>query len=189
MPSHVCVAPDGAIWSFGWQRSLIKGDMEEENDYPQVRRFSRDGQQTGAFLPRSQFSPSMKPFPAYGGLWMARAAKDRVGSFAHRSQAGHREEWVELDLEGNLIGRWPLPARPGGGFAFTLSGDVYIVTPRTADRARELLRLNRDAGAWDVMSEYPAARGLLLGAEGDDLVFTAPPTPGFRLQWFRAPAR
>jgi hypothetical protein len=130
----------------------------------------------------------LPPFTVARGLWKVRAAKGSVGALAYPAHAGHELEWVELDLEGNLIGRWTLPGYPNGGYAYTESGEIDAQFMARDDHP--LLVLDRESSTWkparDTKPEWDQNRsfGLLLGAGGDHLVFHAQPTSGVRLLWF-----
>ncbi len=158
---------------------------EDREDYFQVRKFSKEGKQAGAYLPRSLFPGGLAPFSGCRGLWLVRAVADRIGALAYRSDAGHQPEWVELNLDGKLIGRWKLGRDADGGLAYTSDARLFA---RSWDRksGKPLLsRLDKDSSAW-IAVENPMPgdefrAGLLLGADENDLVFAEP--GGLRLRW------
>ena len=188
MPAHLTFDRDHSLWVFGWQRDSAHA-AEDPQDYFQVRKFSKDGTEIGAYLPRSLFPGKLKPFGGQRGLWLARAASDRIGALAHPSDAGHDPEWIELDLEGKLIGRWKLGRRLDGGLAYTSDARLFTRWWDRKSRKPLLWRLDKEASAWvgveDPLPEDEFRAGLLLGADGNDLVFAE--QGGFRMRW--APAR
>jgi hypothetical protein len=154
IPAHVCFAPDHSIW--------IVGDEDFKHgqppDYFLLRHYSREGQLIGQYFPKSSFSPEARFTQVIVGGWKLRIADGRVGFSVEQE---HGRSWVEADLTGKEIGRWTMPeaSRP---VAMTESGTVYAA-------GRELSVLDRSSGSW---KPVPApSGGLLLGAEGDTLVF------------------
>ncbi len=55
LPNSIAFAADHSIWSFGWQRVSGTSGRPAPN-YMAVRHYSAEGQQLGAYLPRSLFS-------------------------------------------------------------------------------------------------------------------------------------
>jgi len=185
MPAHICFAPDHSIWSFGWQRDLLHNELADSEEHFVFRRYSRDGAETGQFLPRSSFPPGLSPATVSVGLWKIRAAHDRIGALAFLHSEGRQPEWIELDLRGNLIGRWKLPALPRGGLGFTASGGLYVRLPEA-----RLAVLDRNTAVWTPLDvDFPPGErpGILLGAEGDDLVFSVASPGNIRMRWLRPP--
>jgi len=183
-PAQVCFDQNHFLWVFGWHRDGERGAPEEPKDPYLVRKLSIDGKEMGRYLLRSQFG---SPFYSSRGLWQVCAAKDRIGALAQR--VGAHPELIELDLEGRLIGHWPLGKRSNGGYAYTSDGRLFA--KRFAKSGvRELVEFDRNTGAWIAVEDVSAKAGedfqygLLLGAEGNQLVFAD--GPGQRLLW--APA-
>jgi hypothetical protein len=172
MPMHLCFDGERRLWAFGWQRDVEINDREDDEDYMLVRRFSNDRKENGGFLPRALFPGKLDPFAGQRGLWRVAAAKDRIGGLAYRNTAGHQREWIELDLEGNLIGRWTLDLDMHGGYAYTRSARLFA----GGQGGGALLEFHRDRRAW-IPVDGPEHdqdtwnRSLLLGATGDELVF------------------
>ena len=74
--------------------------------------------------------------------------------------------WVETDLSGRELGRWPLDH---DAYPVVLSGDDTAYTELR--RGRALLRLDRTLGKW-IPAGIPMPPGaFLLAAEKTDLVF------------------
>jgi hypothetical protein len=177
MPMQLCFDADHFLWAFGWQRGADRNHFEDTQDYFQVRKFSKDGLEVGRYLPRSLFSTKLSPFSAHRGLWWARAAGDRIGAFARSSDSGGQSEWVELDLQGRLIGRWPVGRIPHGGHAYTADGRLFSKTMDARTKSYRLLLFDRTTLAWTPVADLSTgetkdfAQALLLGASGNDLVF------------------
>ena len=167
-PSQVCFAPDHSIWMLGYEDPL-----PETGDFPIFRHYSREGQQLGAFVPRSELlawggeRADNALFPIVG-FWSMRATKDRIGAVLH--VAGLKRTWVELDLNGNLIGHWTYDLSWEESFepaAFTDRGSLY---------GNHWIGLNRDGififdKATSTWKPVPSLEhGHLIGADGDRLV-------------------
>ncbi|MEX2261216.1 MAG: hypothetical protein WD696_04655 [Bryobacteraceae bacterium] len=192
MPTQICFAPDHTTWTFGWQRGAPDFVREDGEDYFMVRRYSKNGKELGAYLPRSLFPPGLSPSSPGRGFWVIRAAdSDRIGALAYRGSS--REEWIEWDRSGKLIGRWKLDFEPNGGLAYTTDGRLYFHTwSRGAGRkGSRLVVLDRETSSW---KEVPAPQtrnpydrvNILLGADGNHLVFSMVPGET-RLGWFAPP--
>ena len=164
MPSHVAFGPDHSIWSIGWQRDAVQHEIGDREDYAIVRRFNREGRPTGAFLQRSLWPGKGDPVYAHGGHWSLAVAKDRLGAFV-RSNEVH--EWIEWNFDGQLISRTPLPEEPSGR-AYTVSGKLYA----TLRDSQKLVVLDTQSQTWKPVPEPVERFKLLLGADGDELVFT-----------------
>jgi hypothetical protein len=166
-PMALCFAPDHSIWAAGWQRSP-KGDVEDPSGYSVVHKFSSDGTLAGEFLLRSEFPPGLPP--AGSGISWIRAADDRVGMMLYPGQTSENPEWVEMDFSGNLIGRWKL-GRTGqnGGFAFTADARLFARSYNAETKKDQLLSFDRNSSSWQAVDG--GVKGLLLGADRNDLVF------------------
>ena len=166
---HLTVARDGSLWAFG----RVFGDWGETKDKPHmmVRKYSRDGSELGAVLPRAAF-PDW-PHPAKEAAMAG--WKDRVGFVTMDG------EWVEISTEtGEQVFRRKL-AQPKGfrlhGAAYGPEGDLYL-SGRARDAANKAIqvyaRLDRASGTW--IDVTPSANGTpysgltIVGAEGDSVV-------------------
>lgn len=166
IPSAFAFGPDHSIWAVGWAR---KPNDYPESEYAIVRKYSRDGVQTGAYLQRSLFPPGLEP--GSGGISWIQVAQDRIGMMLYPGQTSQFPEWVELGLEGNLIGRWKVGAWNGGGYGYTEDGRLYSY-PYNRDLKRgELKTFDRAISSWKLVENGPQPTGYLLGAEGNSLVF------------------
>ncbi len=150
-----------------------------------VRKVSKDGKEVGAYLAQSLFGGL--GFSAGLGLWRVRAANDRVGLLAYAG-TDHELEWVELNLEGKLLGRWTLGARKDGGYAYTADGRLYGKSWDEKGKPR-LTVFDRAKRSWIPVQDRSGGAGqdlsmhLLLGADQNDLVFTR---DGAQLIWVKS---
>jgi hypothetical protein len=184
MPAAFVFAPDHSIWTVGWARKP-NGEYPE-SEYAIVRKYSRDGVQTGAYLQRSLFPSGLQP--GGSGVSWIQVAKDRVGMMLYPGQTSQFPEWVELDLQGNLIGRWKIGEWNGGGYGYTEDGQLYSY-PYNRDLKRgELKAFDRATSSWKPVESGPQPTGFLLGAEGNSLVFRVRHTgniDGVHTLWFK----
>ena len=177
-PTQACFALDHSIWTLGWQG--VKASRKND-DYFVLRNYSQDGQELGAFLPRSSFEPEPDPVGPMTGLWQLRIINGRIGALFYRSsilgpwQKSRSMQWIEVDLKGKVLGRWEVGAE-WAPEAFTQSGTLY-----TQD-GDAVLMFDRSTKAWRRVADTPA--GFLLGADGDSLVFEVRGTS--RLRWVPA---
>jgi hypothetical protein len=184
IPSAFAFGSDHSIWTVGWAR---RPNDYAETEYAIVRIYSRDGVQTGAYLQRSLFPPGLEPGGS-GVSWL-QVAKDRVGMMLYPGQTSQFPEWVELDLHGNLIGRWKIGESDGGGYGYTEGGQLYSY-PYSRERKRGALKtFDRATSSWKLVESGPQLTGYLLGAEGNSLVFHVQHTgniDGVHTLWFKA---
>jgi hypothetical protein len=181
MPSSICFDSKHALWAFGWQRDAIRNENDDSEEYLLFRKFSPDGKQIGAYAPRSLFrkNPGLAPGTGQGGAWRLRASGDRVGAITNSSGTNGPKgfveddhEWIELSLDGTLIGHWKLGNDTGMGTAFISS----LGFCRQNIWGQRVEYLDRGTGAWKTLGVSAAdagggALGNLLGADGDYLVF------------------
>lgn len=176
-PTYVCFAPQGDLWVFGWQKDADDPSREDRKDYAQVWRFSRDGREAGKYLPRSEFPGWAAPFGPGRGFWRVQALQDRIGAFIYPNHSGLEPQWIEMGVDGKLIGRWAIGEMPNGGFAYTSDARLFSKAWRENGQVPMLRTFDRSTGAW-VPIRHPEnpefARGLLLGSDGEDLVFASP---------------
>jgi len=175
-PAHVCFDRNHSLWTFGWQRHS-SGDREEPSNYMMFRKYSADGSEAGRYGPRSFLPGRSAPGGASFGLWRLRVADDRVGALSED------RVWIELGLDGHLIGKWPLGRDLQRGLAFTSNARLCRQTPGKTMPGIECF--DRGTGAWKNGGDAPVS-GLLLGAQGDELVFSQ--NEGLiRLYWVKVP--
>jgi hypothetical protein len=186
LPDAACFGPDHSIWVMGTQFAPLRDgdsiDHVEPGDYNLVRKYSLDGKQIGAFVARSSFPAGLPPASAG---WM-RASGSRVGVMTYSGPAANNPEWIELDLDGKLMGRWKLGPRSKGdpdthntiyslqSFAFTLDGRLFAETMTCAALHRcsyQLVSLDRNTTTWKATDGSPVNSSLhLLAADGNDLI-------------------
>ena len=86
-------------------------------------------------------------------------------------QTSENPEWVEMDFSGNLIGRWKLGGRSGqsNGFAFTADARLFAPSYDPETKKYQLMSFDRKSSSWQPVDG--GVKGLLLGADGNNLVF------------------
>jgi len=192
MPAHVCFDAKHALWTFGWQRDIGRNDREDSTDYFLFRKFSVDGKQLGAYALRSLFpKPGLEPGGPSGGLWRLRISDDRIGAIAYSGETSGNPEWIEVGLDGGLIGRWKLGRNLSGGVAFTSRNGICNLS----GRGERIDCFDRGAQAWKTLGNTSATDesgrplGILLGADDEYLVFGKEDVGGLRLSWVRTPSQ
>ncbi len=170
IPMHVAFGEDHSIWTVGWQTDVTKLRYPDRLDNMILRHYSRDGKEMGAYLPRSLFPAGLEP----GSMgWQYRAITvtgDRVGVQVFSGDTGNKMEWVELNLDGKLIGRWRLDdVAQGGAIAFTSDDQAYVPHLDRATKTWQVLKLNRATSTWEAVPS--PARLHLYGSDGDQLIF------------------
>jgi hypothetical protein len=184
MPAHVCFDRNHSLWTFGWQRDS-SGDREEHSDYMMFRKYSVDGEEAGRYglrsiMPKTGLTPGAQSL----GLWRLRVADDRVGALADSGQTSSENRvWIELGLDGHLIGKWNIGRDLQGGLAFTSDARLCRQTPGKTVPGIECF--DRRTGVWKNAGDAPVS-GLLLGAQGDELVFSRDEGV-IRLYWVKVP--
>src|SRR5262249_14549536 len=120
------------------------------------------------------------------GYWHMAIAKDRIGAIVYDHYAERTTEWIEWDFDGKLISRIPINRRLEGGRAYTASGKLYSGEFDEKRKALILSVLDRETGTWKPVPNGPPIEQwkLLLGADGDDLVFRSFSSPT-ELVWIR----
>lgn len=185
LPMHLSFG-DHSLWAFGWERDAKKDWGFPAKDYQSVRKYSMDGKELGAYLPRSLFpSPGLEPGGEMRQERLITVTGDRVGIEAVSGTVGNQREWVELTFNGDLLGRWKLdPSDEFPGVAFTSDNHVYVHRFDRNAKSRQVLRLNRETSAWETLS---APNLPLYGADGDKLVFADWSGVVMHLSWYQQP--
>ena len=178
--AHLVYGEDGTLWTFGWQ--LRAGAAGQ--DYLTLRRFSQDGKQIGAWLPRSSFPKGLDPGGVSWQVIRITVAKDRIGVLAYSGMTGSDQEWLELDLKGNLIGRWRLDNSDHARASLTSDGRVYV-QKGNGPSVSQFYILDRAGSDWKLIT--PPTNDRFCGADGDKLVFTAWKNGPMKLRWFDQP--
>ena len=176
IPVQVCFDQNNEVWVFGSQRDESDWATEAK-EYSPIRKYSRSGKEEGRFLLRSTFPGWAPPFEIVNGFLRVQAARGRIGALLYPFHAGLQPQWIEIDLQGRLLGRWAV-GKHDGGLAYTEQGRLFKKTWASKPHAPQLAELERSSGKW-LSVEYPAEipgqnfrGGLLLGADGNQLVFS-----------------
>jgi hypothetical protein len=171
------------LWALGFQRDPVQPDMAEKGDYPTVRKYAADGSTLGAYLPKSLFLPGLEPGTEKPERSIT-VTPDRVGVEVISGHRGNEQEWVELDLNGSVQGRWKLdPSYHAKGVAFTSDNQAYIELHDAAAKTYHVYRLNHATGTWELVTS-PGGHLSLYGADGTSLVFGRWPDGVMHLSWF-----
>ena len=186
LPDHLGIAPDGSIWTLGWQRdavSTVEGLVRpDREDYMIVRHFSADGKQLNAYLPRSSFPRGLEPGGAGLGVLIG-VSQDRVGIVASSGKTSANAEWVELDWNGNVLERSRIDdVLRAVSLALTADDHVYLQGPKWG----QVYTLDHASHTWKSLQQ---GVGMLMGADGNNLVYRGENNTGpILLQWFNQPA-
>ncbi len=156
VPREIDFAGDGSLWVAG---SIVDHSIRNPEDQPNhdiLRRYAPDGTLLQTALDRDSFVNLTWQHPAAQGIFI-KVHPDRIGFY---SQVAN--EWVELDPDGAILGRWPgVSAHPGeriGGFGFLPDGRVYVSHRRLGvyrTRYSTLDKLTRDWALIDASRIYP----------------------------------
>lgn len=168
-PSAVTVASDGTIWVAGWE--LVAG-REVNPNHPVLRRYSRDGQLLGSFLPKSDVPPQANQLwhPAEKSRLVA--SRDRVGWYSEVAGL-----YVEFLPDGTELKRYstvkPDPKSFVHGLALCDGGSVFASSqlhgPSGAVSGWKIFALDRQNGQWISMARTERW-GMLYGCDGNDPV-------------------
>jgi hypothetical protein len=181
VPVHICVDDDGTVWGYGFQRAE---DGNAVDGAAVLRQYSFEKGQVQALLKVSRHPGWRLTQGRYPEEVDLRCNSKQVGLFN-----GTASEWIEVSLATNALKVYKINPLPSPkemritGFALTESGDVFVSfhcrvckPPRSG-----LFKLALDssgAGSWVPLqnSVGPYLHGglieRLLGADGDDLVYT-----------------
>ena len=182
LPMHLSFG-DHALWALGWDRLVDRKRDGPAKDYQAVRKYSMDGKEIGAYLPRSMFPPGLEPSGSMVHDREITITSDRVGIDARSGTVGTQREWVELGLNGDVLGRWKLdPSDTFPGVVLTSDNQVYV--QRREGKSRRVFRLNREKSTWEPVT---APNLILYGADGDKLVFAEWPHGVVHLSWYQQP--
>jgi len=176
-------AEDHTLWSFGSE--YFTRFSPPSPSFLTVRHYSLSGQQLAAFLPKSEF-PEVA-MVAYCCAWEAKiqVTRDRIGINAVTGPNSGVKQWVEMDLNGNVTGRWPIPGHVQGLTpVLTSDGQVYLSRIVPDAKAIRTFRLNRTQSTWDSVA---LPDGSVWGVDGTRLVFAQWTTGAMALRWFDQP--
>jgi hypothetical protein len=187
MPEELAFDANHNLWTAGWQRDIERDDMPDKRDYLIFRKFSPEGEQVGAFVSRSSFPAGLEPGTGIGGLKSLRAVNNRVGALLMSGKVGNLAEWLELDLEGKLLGRWRMDDLHVANLALTPDGNLYAHTPCSHSQTLQLTLFDRTTASWRTLPGDLKAGCIMMGADGGDLVFLDYSGASALLQYFRPP--
>jgi hypothetical protein len=178
--AHLAIASDRSIWALGWQRDADIPRRADRKDYMIVRHFSVDGREVKACLPRSSFPAGLEPGASGPGVHIA-VTRDRLGVLAYSGTTSANAEWVELDLNGNLLDRSRVDnVVPNVALAaFTADDRIYLAGYNGA-----LYTLDPTSHTWKSIQKQG---GIFVGADGNSLVYMQSGTRPIQLQWFNQP--
>ncbi len=181
LPEHLTFSAGHNLWALGVERTP---DERDASDYYLLRRYTREGQETGRFLPRGLFPGWRHPGQSYNRRHLMPAG-DRLGALYPASDSGYA--WIEVDLQGNLIGRWDLGRRHG--VAFTTAGGLYTIDRGGGSGTSLLLKFDRESSSWkpdrqllEKNDRRYGPLGYVMGGDGNSVVVAV--YPGKRLLWF-----
>lgn len=187
MPEQLGFDANHNLWAVGWQRDVERHDMPDKRDYLIFRKFSPEGEQVGAFVSRSSFPEGLEPGYVAGGQKSLRVVDNRVGALLMSGKIGNLAEWLELDLEGKLLGRWRMDDLHVANLAFTPDGNLYAHTPCSKSHTVQLTLFDRTTASWRTLPGDLKAGCIMMGADGGDIVFLDYSGPSALLQYFRPP--
>lgn len=112
---------------------------------------------------------------------------DFIGLVAFSGDTGDQQEWVEVDLNGNIRVRSRLDGMSFPAVSLTADGNVYAKRrdPNT-QWDKIVVRLDRETSKWQVVPV--AADGILFGSDGDQLIFGSWNTGVIVLHWLKQPS-
>jgi hypothetical protein len=178
-PAQVCFAPDHSIWTLGDQWKI---NLRPAEDFMVFHHYSRNGKLLGSFVPRSALpiwegmGVDQVVAPFVGG-WRLRASQDRIGAAFYLGAGKHA--WVELDLQGALLGQWIYSNSPGESImpaAFTSDGQLFGTHSIEGNRVG-ISVFDKPTSSWRPATWLP--NGSLRGADGMRLVYQN----GDQLRW------
>ena len=186
MPGGVDFAADHSVWIIGWQRAAPHSQVHAR-EFPMLRHYSLDGKEIHAFLPRSKFPQGLEPGTSQVQERRIFVTPDSIGLVAFSGSTGNQQEWVEVDLNGNIRGRWRLDEMSFPAVSPTSDGNVYAKRRDLKTGFDKIVvRLDRDTSKWQVVPV--AADGELYGADGDQLIFGSWNTGVMVLHWLKQPS-
>ena len=187
VPTRICTADDGTIWSYGWDKAGAPYDM--------LRQFDFSTGELNSTLRRTTF-------PRRGFLYYGSVPPDVALRCDHGKivlYLAPTEEVIEYDPAAKKLTRWRWRGLPPGaqvtGFALTSDGEMFA-SFNDSQKGREIaglfrFRPNTSAEAvWVPVKgmEYTRGKGLrrfdVLGNSGRDLVLRGTKSPA-SLNWGR----
>lgn len=163
---QVVFAPDHTIWTAGY-----KTGNDGTQDFNVLHHYARTGEELGQVLPWSQIGGDFNHpvIEIIRGGQLLYIANDRIGWNA-ALHAGPRT-WIEVSFSGVLLGKYDLKTSDGLSLfplAMTAVGNVYAMIFKF--HSARFAVLDRSKGLWQEVVGDP--NGVLIGSEGDNLVFS-----------------
>jgi hypothetical protein len=181
-PYRVSVAPDGTIWTLGYEMVNLEPKNPAVNKEAHVlRHFDRAGNMIGSAFPQSQFDDNQRRRLSDGLLV---AAPDRLGWYGPREgNATYTEISLATMTMKDYSGTSGSPSRFAHGLAITDSGVASVCVDRASAEVRTNYILDRATSRWLPVS-VPLMGGfkftpILIGSDGDSLVFKYGRESGF----------
>jgi hypothetical protein len=177
-PAAIAVAPDHSIWTLGSQMAADHPPYPDRQDYRIARQYSVDGKKAKECLPRSSFPAGPEPGSIAGvpGVHIE-VTHDRVGVLAYSGNPSGSTEWIELDLDGNLLNRSRVDSVMPNVAAFTEDDHVYLGRSNG-----DVYTIDAASHAW---RPIPKHEGTFMGVEGNSLVYRQGRNSGpIQLRWF-----
>jgi len=165
IPQQVVFAPDHTIWTVGYN-----AQNDGAQDFNVLHHYARTGEELGQALSWSQIGGNLKHpvIESIRGGQLLYIANDRIGWNA-ALHPGSRT-WIEISFSGVLLGKYALKTADGLALwpvAMTASGNAYAQIFKS--RSARFAVLDRSKGVWQKVVGDPS--GVLIGSEGDNLVF------------------
>lgn len=166
IPQQVVFAPDHTIWTVGYN-----AENDGAQDFNALHHYARTGEELGHALSWLQLAGDLKHpvIESIRGGRLLYIANDRIGWNA-ALHPGPRT-WIEVSFSGVLLGKYDLKTTDGLSLfplAMTASGNVYAMIFKF--HSARFAVLDRSKGVWRKVVGDPS--GVLIGSEGDDLVFS-----------------
>jgi hypothetical protein len=162
LPTALTFDAQHNLWAAGWQRG--------SQDYFIVRKFLPNGADVGSFVRRSWFPAGIEPGHLPAGEKGLHAANGRLGALLASGNSGDRREWVELDADGKLLGRWRMDHLFGVNLAFCANGAIYGNTPLEKGQPVHLTVFDRATASWHIIPDDIHTDWIMLGADGNQVV-------------------
>ncbi len=182
-PCQLSVAPDGTVWTVGFEVKLnADGLRKVDPSRDALRHFDASGRPIASALPVS----SISPLRAHTGYLVAN--QDRIGWYAPPAFNG-AAVYVEFSpVSMQILGSYPpVPAEPGSrylveSFTLTPSGQAFAVLTYPVGGQQGypnvLYKLDRNSKTWVAVAVPRDKDGyipMMQGNDGESLIFTGTP--------------
>ena len=177
---RLCFTSDGTLWAAGRERSE---DGRSESPHNILRRYDKNGQVIGSYLPNTDFTKYSHEATAEDSFLMS--TNDTIGLYSASSRV-----FVELDYSGNAVGRWAglVSDRTFDvtGAGMLRGGSIYVSGQRRISGSPrwgiEYYTLDKQKGSW-IRVDGAGLVGYITGAQDDQLIVA---TGGTRFVWIAA---